>query len=55
MTDIVMVTYNRKDFTDRVLYHLATRTVGHYRLIVVDNGSTDGTQEVLAKHKMPID
>lgn len=47
MTDIVMVTHNRKDFTVEVLKHLYRNTFSPFRLIIVDNGSTDGTVEEL--------
>lgn len=49
--DIVMVTYNRKEFTDKSITYLKERTRTPYRLIVVDNNSNDGTQEMLFKMK----
>lgn len=43
----MMVTYNRLELTKRMLDSFAKNTAGHYNLIIVDNGSTDGTQEWL--------
>lgn len=47
MTDILIVCHNRHDFTARVLKYLSDRTRSPYRLIIVDNASTDGTRELL--------
>lgn len=47
-TDIIMVTYNRLELTKKSLQSILDRTERPYRLIVVDNGSTDGTIEYLA-------
>ncbi len=43
----MMVTYNRLDFTKRMLDSFWKTTKGPFRLIVVDNGSTDGTVKFL--------
>ncbi len=42
-----MCTYNRLDLTKRMLDSFFRNTIGPYRLIIVDNASTDGTQEWL--------
>jgi glycosyltransferase involved in cell wall biosynthesis len=47
MVDIVMVTFNRVDFTKQAIDHLESRTRTPFRLIVVDNGSTDETPDYL--------
>lgn len=47
MIDIVMVTYNRLEFTKKTLRAIYNRTKFPYRLIVIDNDSTDGTREYL--------
>lgn len=42
-----MVTYNRLELTKRMLDSLFANTDSPFRLIIVDNGSTDGTVEWL--------
>lgn len=49
--DIVAVTFNRIAFTRQFYRHLVDRTRTPFRLIVVDNGSTDGTVEFLQECK----
>lgn len=48
---IIMVTYNRREFTRKVLDFIAKRTRYPYEVIVVDNNSTDGTREMLLEEK----
>lgn len=50
-TSIMFVTYNRLDLTKRMLDSLVKNTNSPYRLIIVDNASTDGTAEWLIKLK----
>lgn len=45
--DIVLVTYQRKELTERCLRYINERTRVPYRIFVVDNASTDGTVEML--------
>jgi glycosyltransferase involved in cell wall biosynthesis len=45
--DIVLTTYNRIEFTKKSIQYLKERTKTPYRLIVVDNNSNDGSQEML--------
>jgi GT2 family glycosyltransferase/tetratricopeptide (TPR) repeat protein len=47
MTSIVIVTHNELAHTQRCLDSIALRTDEPYELIVVDNGSSDGTVEYL--------
>lgn len=49
LTSVVVVTYNQLSDTRRCLDSLRQRTDEPYELIVVDNGSTDGTPEYLAQ------
>ena len=46
--DIVIATWQRLDFTKACINHIVERTRTPYRIIVVDNGSTDGSQEWLS-------
>jgi len=46
-TSIMMVTYNRLELTKRMLESLFETTDSDYRLIIVDNGSTDGSKDWL--------
>lgn len=46
-TSVMMVTYNRLELTKRMLESFFKTTDTPYRLIVIDNGSTDGTVEWL--------
>ncbi|EFM12988.1 Methyltransferase type 11 [Paenibacillus curdlanolyticus YK9] len=49
LTSIILVTYNKLDYTKQCIDSIRQRTdEGRYELIVVDNGSMDGTQEWLA-------
>lgn len=47
MTDILLLTFNRKELLQRTLESIWERTRTPYRLIVIDNGSSDGTVEYL--------
>lgn len=46
-TDLMMVTYNRLEFTKQTLDNIFKNTTRLYNLIIVDNGSTDKTVEFL--------
>lgn len=47
--DIVMTSFNRKDYTKVAIEEIANRTTTPYRLIVVDNGSNDGSAELITE------
>lgn len=47
MTEILMTTYFRFDFTKKVIESIIERTKSPFRFVIVDNGSTDGTQGYL--------
>ena len=56
-TSIMFCTYNRLDLTKRMLESFLNNTTSPYHLIIVDNGSTDGTPQYLSdtlhKHRSP--
>ncbi len=47
LTSIIVLTLNQLEYTRRCLSALREKTLGPYELIVVDNGSTDGTLDYL--------
>lgn len=51
MIDILMTTYFRKDFTKKVIDHIIERTKIPFQFIIVDNGSQDGTREMLEDYQ----
>jgi glycosyltransferase involved in cell wall biosynthesis/GT2 family glycosyltransferase len=48
-TRVVLVTHNRKDLLRRTLDSIEGQTLAPDSVVVVDNGSTDGTAELLAE------
>jgi len=48
MLYIVIPVHNRKDFTRQCLQSLEHQTINDHRVIVVDDGSTDGSYEMIA-------
>lgn len=49
MIFIIIPVFNRKEFTRNCLKTLSAQTVGEYKIIVVDDGSTDGTSEMITR------
>lgn len=45
--DVWMISFQRRELTENAINYLATRTKYPYRLFVVDNNSTDGTDKFL--------
>ncbi|MBT3269825.1 glycosyltransferase family 2 protein [Candidatus Poribacteria bacterium] len=53
MTSILILNYNGKEHVERCLLALRVFTDAAYELIVIDNGSTDGSQEFLRAADAP--
>lgn len=51
MIDILLVTYNHSYYIRKVIGHILKRTKTPFRLIIVDNGSRDGTKEWLMEQQ----
>lgn len=49
--DIWMVSYQRKELTANAINYLHQRTKYPYRLFVIDNNSTDGTDKLLQEYE----
>lgn len=47
---IIMLTYNRKDMVKHMIEDILQQTYADFEYIIIDNGSTDGTNEVLEKY-----
>ena len=52
LISLIIVNWNRLDDMDETLSSLRTQTYKKYEIIVVDNGSTDGSVEMI-KNKYP--
>jgi GT2 family glycosyltransferase len=52
-TSIMLICYNRLELTKQTLDSFFQTTKSPYRLIIVDNGSKDGTSEYLQKLEVP--
>ncbi|MDE7132455.1 MAG: glycosyltransferase family 2 protein [Lachnospiraceae bacterium] len=49
MVSIIVPTYNRENVIERALRSILRQTYSAYEVIVVDDGSTDGTESVVAR------
>jgi glycosyltransferase involved in cell wall biosynthesis len=53
MISVVMAAYNRADTLQRAIDSVLAQTIDDWELIVVDDGSVDGTSEILARQTDP--
>ena len=51
MTDILLATYNGERFLREQLDSLFMQTYGDFKIIAHDDGSTDGTLEILKEYQ----
>ncbi len=51
---ICIPTYNRKEFLKETLDSIAQQSFKNYEIVIVDDGSTDGTKEMIDSLGMPI-
>ncbi|MDI6840132.1 MAG: lipid-A-disaccharide synthase-related protein [bacterium] len=51
-TSVIIPTYNRKNILTHCLYRILNQTVKDYEVIVVDDGSTDGTEKLSEINKI---
>ena len=48
---IIVPVYNVKDFLSACLNSLVTQTLDDYEIILIDDGSTDGSAEIISEYK----
>jgi glycosyltransferase involved in cell wall biosynthesis len=48
---IVLLSYNQSEFLRDAVESALTQTFGDLELVVIDNGSTDGSQDILAEYR----
>jgi len=51
---VCIPTYNRKDYLKETLESVFAQTYKNYKLVIVDDGSTDGTEETIQQIDFPI-
>ena len=51
LISIIMATYNRADYIEEALDSIKKQTFKDYEVIVVDDGSTDNTREILGNYE----
>ena len=53
LVSIIMATYNREKTSERAIASVLKQTYTYFELIIVDDGSTDNTSEVLNRFADP--
>lgn len=51
LISIITPTYNRADFIGEAIESVLAQTYGHFELLIVDDGSTDNTDEILDAYR----
>lgn len=47
IVSVIITTYNRRDYLQEAIDSVLAQSYPHYELIVIDDGSTDGTKELI--------
>lgn len=50
MISVIMLTYNRKDYVRKMIEDVLKQTYTDYEFVIINNGSTDGTENILQKY-----
>jgi glycosyltransferase involved in cell wall biosynthesis len=53
LISVITPTHNRRDQVQRALQSVLEQTLGDFEYLIVDDGSTDGTEEVLSANTDP--
>ena len=48
---IILPTYNRSKTIDKTIESVINQTYKHWELIIIDDGSTDNTKEIITNYK----
>ena len=50
LVSVVIATYNRANFIGRAIDSILSQTYNNFELIIVDDGCTDNTSQILKKY-----